>query len=184
MWEAVSIHSVATKTATGAPFKRHFGMEKALLLLKFWSGRSLTIDNSSETPTFSVRSFGPAHLSFSNIQNPPFLCWASWMWLKNSILSLQPWTGLRVDSMTHYSVITPFCLDSSCPSLFKVIKCPTSTQKMTNPSYPKFQSNLKWLIGVLQRFKSDIGVAKELGILNDNIWKRKKTTWRLLLHLL
>lgn len=43
------------------------------------------------------------------------------------------------------------------------------THKTTNPSYPEFESDLKCLMRVLQRFKGHIRVAKELRILYSNI---------------
>ena len=55
------------------------------------------------------------------------------------------------------------------------LRYPTVTHQRINPSYPKFKSNLKCLVRVLQRFKGYIGMTKELRILYNNIWKKKKT---------
>ena len=55
-----------------------------------------------------------------------------------------------------------------------VLRCPIGTHERINPSYPKFKSNLKCLVRVLQRFKRYIGMTKELRILYNNIWKKKK----------
>lgn len=43
------------------------------------------------------------------------------------------------------------------------------THQTRNPSYPEFQSDLKCLMGVLQRVKGYIGVAEELRELYSNI---------------
>lgn len=135
------------------------------------------MSNMAGTQTFSLGTFRPA-VSLAQWYaepNPLSPCWHPWV-CKCAHCSHYPVNG--------FASLLPLPSSSLWWSPTAVLRSPIGSHQIINSSYPKFKSNLKCLIRVLQRFKGYIGVAKELRILYNNIWKEKRTKQKNALSLL